>query len=928
MWDHGEGIFSNGRGARGDSRTRGVCNDESNGGWLNIWDMSAGLKDVKDKYGITIDIVSFDVCWLGTMETAYELMPYADYFAASQEEEPNPGWNYYRPMSTLAANPDIAPGALASKIATDFKEEYKDENYTEDRYVTYATVDLNRFENSLIPLMNTFADELALNIYDNYFIIDNARSNSDLPRRSSKNYMRDFFHFTELIYQDPSTPENIHSAAKAVLDEYNQTVIEFIHGSLHPDAKGMYIYLPGGNYRSEYDSKLSFATERWDEFVRLFITPIQITHTQLNDSDDTSKEFEISAIIKGYKLDEDNVYVFYNDSETEIITPIQMKRVDGTNEFSAKIIVNNYNVQVYYYIRATENNGLYITSPANLDFSDASTWYSFYIGSDTKPPLIIHNPIVDIIAEASGEPYEFYVNISDNLGINPDSLYFCYNLNNSEEFTMVPLMQTDKSDRYYCYVPNQPANTNIFYFFNATDLSTRTNEQREPTSGTFRFNVSRTKPKAEIDLEDYQWNTYETITFTSTSQPEDAIQSYLWDFGDGSTIGTTKEVTHKYTDPGVYTVTLKVIDANGLSDTEVVTLVIINSPPIANINYDAIYVNSELREVDTTNNLLGIVYEDDIIEIDCSESIDEDGYVFKWIWNFGDGNEYTEIHNDINQDGIFDPLVDKVIPVTQMPVIDQEERLNSSANGKISYRYIFEGEYTIEFKVTDNDDSGSNIETLHISISNRLPIPEPGFNIQGMSVEFYAHSEGISHIDTPSDNGSLNYTWDFGDGVKDYSPNPTHTFSKRDKYEVTLVVIDDDGATVEETIVVNLKQSDNYFTLVIGIGSLAGVIIVLIIVFLIFRKKRLSKGPEPSLERYLTQQNQSFVPGPQTRPAQYSQPPVYPPPTQPRGPGQLNSRSDSQSTSTSLKKSDLRRSQQRSDENKKMNVGDLLSKIK
>ncbi len=38
--------------------------------------------------GIKFDIVGFDACLMGTIETAYMLEPYADYLVASEEYEP------------------------------------------------------------------------------------------------------------------------------------------------------------------------------------------------------------------------------------------------------------------------------------------------------------------------------------------------------------------------------------------------------------------------------------------------------------------------------------------------------------------------------------------------------------------------------------------------------------------------------------------------------------------------------------------------------------------------------------------------------------------------------------------------------------------------------------------------------------------------
>lgn len=53
---------------------------------------------------------------------------------------------------------------------------------------------------------------------------------------------------------------------------------------------------------------------------------------------------------------------------------------------------------------------------------------------------------------------------------------------------------------------------------------------------------------------------------TASSDPDGAIVSWDWDFGDGGT-GTGDQVTHSYAAPGDYAVTLTVTDNDGLSST-------------------------------------------------------------------------------------------------------------------------------------------------------------------------------------------------------------------------------------------------------------------------------------------------------------------------------------------------------------------------
>jgi PKD repeat protein len=70
----------------------------------------------------------------------------------------------------------------------------------------------------------------------------------------------------------------------------------------------------------------------------------------------------------------------------------------------------------------------------------------------------------------------------------------------------------------------------------------------------------------------------ETLTFTSTStDPDGYITDLLWNFGDETT-GTGETVTHTYTEPGDYTVTLTVTDNDGKTDSHARTAKISPEP--------------------------------------------------------------------------------------------------------------------------------------------------------------------------------------------------------------------------------------------------------------------------------------------------------------------------------------------------------------
>lgn len=71
------------------------------------------------------------------------------------------------------------------------------------------------------------------------------------------------------------------------------------------------------------------------------------------------------------------------------------------------------------------------------------------------------------------------------------------------------------------------------------------------------------------------------VQFQFRGYEGDGPATFQWDFGDGSTISTEKNPSHKYTTPGTYTVALTVIDIHGDSDTLIrVDYIIVPQNPI------------------------------------------------------------------------------------------------------------------------------------------------------------------------------------------------------------------------------------------------------------------------------------------------------------------------------------------------------------
>ncbi|KAA0005269.1 MAG: PKD domain-containing protein, partial [Thermoplasmata archaeon] len=137
--------------------------------------------------------------------------------------------------------------------------------------------------------------------------------------------------------------------------------------------------------------------------------------------------------------------------------------------------------------------------------------------------------------------------------------------------------------------------------------------------------VSNVPPVANFSFTPLHPYDTDTITFNaSLSYDSDGIiTNYIWQFGDES-IAYGKIVQHNFMDDGAYNVTLIVKDDDGSETSITKRIVVLNAPPVASFTWNP----------DMPKRFETVQFHDD--------SIDLDGTITSWLWNFGDGNTSNE----------------------------------------------------------------------------------------------------------------------------------------------------------------------------------------------------------------------------------------------------------------------------------------------
>ena len=255
LWDHGS--------------IAGVGSDESSGDGLSVPEIAAAVRAGLDTAGTDrLDILGFDACLMAAFEVASAMPGLADYMVASEEVEPNDGWDYAA-FDLLAAQPDTV---TARSLGEQIVARYIATTAPGDPTVTMSLIDLSAMgdlvaaleglNGAVAPEMATFAPVIG-------------RGRSESPSFGGSPVPEEDFYMVDLgsLLQRLSTQEPpLGDAAAAALDAFDRAVVASDAGEAAAAATGMTIHFPpypDYYYESWYRS---IEAPVWPDFLAAYYT--------------------------------------------------------------------------------------------------------------------------------------------------------------------------------------------------------------------------------------------------------------------------------------------------------------------------------------------------------------------------------------------------------------------------------------------------------------------------------------------------------------------------------------------------------------------------------------------------------------------------------------------------------------------------------
>ena len=211
----------------------------------------------------------------------------------------------------------------------------------------------------------------------------------------------------------------------------------------------------------------------------------------------------------------------------------------------------------------------------------------------------------------------------------------------------------------------------------------------------------------------------------------DTLQNWTWDFGDGSPISTSQNVSHLYSSVGAYTVKLKTVSSFGCSDSIIKTSIVNPNPVVSFSATDTIGCSPLCTSF-------------------INQSSISSGNNTQWSWDVGDGSP-------VNSSEIFN---------------------HCFINNSVSISSLF------NISLTVTSDSGCVSFAIKNNYITVYPNPIGDFSVEPQSTVIINPVISI----TDASLGTNTWNWNWGDSIFSTLSNPTpHTYSDTGSYLIKLI---------------------------------------------------------------------------------------------------------------------------------------------
>lgn len=266
IWNHGGGAFAD------PTHLKSFCWDDVTESHINLADLWRVTQSVSSH--TKFDIMGFDVCLLGHIETAYQLSRVSDFLVSSEKTEPGDGWEYGSLAEVLSKKPTIYPREFAAEIVKSYGNYYTKRGSNG----TLSAIDLDKLKERVVPAVNGLATDLLAtsgNAAVKASLVKNFKQALSMSATGNgEEAAIDLGYTAQLLNQDASLPQSTRTLASKVSQEFQRSVVANVTTGRTSNQvyQGLKVYFDLSQVNPNYTDpkKQFFGTTPWARFVQTF----------------------------------------------------------------------------------------------------------------------------------------------------------------------------------------------------------------------------------------------------------------------------------------------------------------------------------------------------------------------------------------------------------------------------------------------------------------------------------------------------------------------------------------------------------------------------------------------------------------------------------------------------------------------------------
>jgi hypothetical protein len=237
--------------------------DDLSGNAITTEELGRVIREVARQTGRRLDVFASDACLMAMGEVAGEMAEAVDYFAGSQELEPDGGWPYDVILRDLLANPAQSPAEAADLIARSYVHLY--DGNDDATFSVFDMSQLATFKTAVGSLAEAIKN---LNRFDRAATLKLVKA----TQRYYDDY-GDLGDFTRRLRARGDVDANLLSTVQQALQNF--VIANYMTGK-YPRTRGVSLWLPKNkstyrSYSKRY-SGLSFAREtHWADAISAYL---------------------------------------------------------------------------------------------------------------------------------------------------------------------------------------------------------------------------------------------------------------------------------------------------------------------------------------------------------------------------------------------------------------------------------------------------------------------------------------------------------------------------------------------------------------------------------------------------------------------------------------------------------------------------------